>query len=49
MNKITTAGVDRAKSVLSMRGVDAYGRALLRKSVRGDKLMQHSVTAAAAP
>ena len=34
MNKITTVGVDLAKSVFSVHGVDADGRTVLRKTVR---------------
>jgi transposase len=40
MNKITTVGVDLAKSVFSVHGVDADGRTVLRKTVRRDKLME---------
>jgi transposase len=40
MDKITTVGLDLAKSVFSRHGVDAQGRTvLLRKTVRRDKLM----------
>jgi transposase len=40
MEKITTVGVDLAKSVFSLHGVDAGGRTVLRKTVRRDKLME---------
>ena len=39
MEKITTVGLDIAKSVFSLHGVDAQGRTILRKTVRRDKLM----------
>jgi transposase len=40
MEKITTVGVDLAKSAFSVHGVDANGRTVLRKTVRRDKLME---------
>ena len=40
MEKITTVGVDLAKSVFSVHGVDANGRIVLRKTVRRDKFME---------
>jgi transposase len=40
MEKITTVGLDIAKSVFSLHGVDAQGRTILRKTVRRDKLME---------
>lgn len=40
MDKITTVGIDLAKSVFSVHGVDALGRPVLRKTVRRDKLME---------
>lgn len=40
MDKITTVGLDLAKSVFSLHGVDAQGRTVLRKTVRRDKLME---------
>lgn len=40
MDKITTVGLDIAKSVFSLHGVDAQGRTILRKTVRRDKLME---------
>lgn len=39
MDKITTVGLDLAKSVFSLHGVDASGRTVLRKTVRRDQLM----------
>jgi transposase len=38
--KITTVGVDLAKSVFSVHGVDEHGRAVLRKTVRRGKLLE---------
>ena len=40
MKKITTVGVDLAKSVFTVHGVDATGRTVLRKTVRREKLME---------
>jgi transposase len=40
MREITTVGVDLAKSVFTVHGVDAAGRTVLRKSVRRDKLLE---------
>jgi transposase len=40
MDKITTVGLDIAKSVFSLHGVDAQGRTILRKTLRRDKLME---------
>jgi transposase len=40
MKEITTVGVDLAKSVFTVHGVDATGRTVLRKTVRRDKLME---------
>ena len=34
MEKITTVGIDLAKSVFSLHGVDSAGRVLPRKTVR---------------
>jgi transposase len=38
--KITTVGVDLAKSVFSVHGVDERGRPALRKTVRRGKLLE---------
>lgn len=38
--KITTVGVDLAKSVFSVHGVDEHGRTALRKTVRRGKLLE---------
>jgi transposase len=40
MKEITTVGVDLAKSVFTVHGVDGAGRVVLRKTVRRDKLME---------
>ena len=40
MREITTVGVDLAKSVFSVHGVDAAGRTVLRKTVRREKLLE---------
>lgn len=40
MKEITTVGVDLAKSVCTVHGVDAAGRTVLRKTVRREKLME---------
>ena len=46
MEKITTVGIDLAKNVFSLHGVDGVGRVVLRKTVRRDQLVQ---TVAAVP
>jgi transposase len=38
--KITTVGVDLAKSVFSVHGMDEHGRRALRKTVRRAKLLE---------
>ena len=38
--KVTTVGLDLAKQVLSMRGVDEHGEAVLRKRVSRGKLLE---------
>jgi transposase len=38
--KVTTVGVDLAKSVFSVHGVDERGNTVLRKSVRRAKLLE---------
>ena len=40
MKEITTLGVDLAKSVFTVHGVDATGRTVLRKTVRRERLME---------
>lgn len=40
MKEITTVGIDLAKSVFSVHGVDRMGRTVLRKVVRREKLME---------
>jgi transposase len=39
MEKITTVGIDLAKSVFSLHGVDGAGRVVLRKTLRRDQLV----------
>ena len=38
MEKITTVGIDLAKHVFNLHGVDAAGRVVLRKTVRRDQV-----------
>ena len=40
MKEITTVGVDLAKSVFAVHGVDGMGRPVLRKTVRRQRLME---------
>jgi transposase len=40
MKEITTVGVDVAKSVFTVHGVDATGRTVLRKTVRRERLLE---------
>jgi transposase len=40
MEKVTTVGVDLAKNVFSLHGVDAAGRTVLRRTVRRDRLAE---------
>ena len=40
MEQITTVGIDLAKNVFSLHGVDAAGRTLLRRTVRRDRLVE---------
>jgi len=40
MEKITTVGIDLAKRVFSLHGVDATGHVVLRKTVRREQLME---------
>src|SRR5712691_5837324 len=39
MDKVTTVGIDLAKSVFSLHGVDGAGRVVLRRTVRRDQLL----------
>lgn len=39
MSNIQTIGVDLAKNVFSIHGVDAYGKCTLRKTVKRNKLL----------
>jgi transposase len=47
MEKVTTVGIDLAKSVFSLHGVDGAGRLVLRRTVRRDQLIE--VVAGLAP
>jgi len=40
MEKVTTVGIDLAKAVFSLHGVDGAGRAVLRRTVRRDQLVE---------
>jgi len=40
MDKVTTVGIDLAKRVFALHGVDGAGRVGLRKTVRREQLMQ---------
>ena len=40
MEQITTVGIDLAKSVFSLHGVDEAGHVVLRRTVRRDQLLQ---------
>jgi len=40
MSEITTFGIDLAKNVLSVHGVDGHGKVVLRKSVTRGKLLE---------
>ena len=40
MKKITTVGIDLAKNVFSLHGVDETGRVALSRTVRRDKLTE---------
>ena len=40
MEQITTVGIDLAKNVFSLHGVDAVGRTVLRRTVRRDRLAE---------
>ena len=40
MEQITTVGIDLAKNVFSLHGVDAAGKTVLRRTVRRDRLVE---------
>lgn len=40
MEQVTTVGIDLAKNVFSLHGVDAAGKAVLRRTVRRDRLVE---------
>jgi hypothetical protein len=39
---ITTIGLDLAKSIFQVHGVDANGRVVIRKSLRRAQMLRHS-------
>jgi len=41
--KITTAGIDLAKNVFQIHGVDAQGKAVLRKKLDRSKMVEYFV------
>jgi transposase len=47
MEKVTTVGIDLAKRVFALHGVDGIGRVVLRRTVRREQLME--VVAALSP
>ena len=40
MEQITTVGIDLAKNVFSLHGVDAAGKTVLRHTIRRDRLVE---------
>lgn len=40
MDKVTTLGIDLAKSVFQLHGVDAEGRAVLRRQLRRSQMLE---------
>jgi hypothetical protein len=44
MDKVTTVGIDLAKRVFALHGVDAKGRIVLRKTVRREQFVQTVAT-----
>jgi transposase len=40
VEQITTVGIDLAKNVFSLHGVDAAGRTVLRRTLRRDRLVE---------
>src|ERR671936_486472 len=40
MKEVTTVGIDLAKSLFTVHGVDVTGRTVLRRTVRREKLME---------
>lgn len=40
MDKVTTVGIDLAKRVFALHGVDAAGRVVLRKTVRREQFVE---------
>jgi transposase len=44
MEQITTVGIDLAKNVFSLHGIDASGKTVLRRTVRRDRLVETVAT-----
>ena len=40
MEEVTTVGIDLAKNVFSLHGVDAAGKTVLRRTVRRERLVE---------
>ena len=40
MSNVTTVGIDLAKNVFAVHGVDALGRVVLRRTVRRERLLE---------
>ena len=40
MDKVTTVGIDLAKRVFALHGVDVEGRVVLRKTVRHEQFVE---------
>ncbi len=40
MEQVTTVGIDLAKNVFSLHGVDGFGKTVLRRTVRRDRLVE---------
>jgi transposase len=40
MEQVTTVGIDLAKNVFSLHGVDGAGKTVLRRTVRRDRLVE---------
>jgi hypothetical protein len=38
MNNVTLLAVDLAKNIFQLHGTDAYGKAVIKKRIRRDKL-----------
>lgn len=40
MNNVTSLAVDLAKNVFQLHGTDAYGKVVLKKRIKRDKLLE---------